>query len=245
MLGTVMVLAGRHGEGYPLLDAGMRTLREVGGPADWHVAVTSLASTLLVLERGDLVAAQGHADAGMAIFRRLGQPYGIGLAHNYQGDVARRRGDLAEAAAQYRAALPLLREARARSEIPAVLHNLALVILAQGNARRACALLAEAFGLHREVGNSMGMAECLNGLAATLLALGRPEPAALLLGALDALLENLRVPLFAAEQALYNQTVAALIALQTSAHQRLAGSTMTFAAITRFVVALAEAEAVL
>lgn len=240
MLGTVMVLAGQHDEGYPLLDAGMRTLREVGRPADWHVAVTSLASTLLVLERGDLVAAQRHADGGMAIFRRLGQPYGIGLAHNYQGDVARLRGDLAEAAAQYQAALPLLRKARARSEIPAVLHNLALVILAQGDASRACALLAEAFGLHREIGNTMGMAECLNGLAATLLALKRPEPAALLLGAVDALLEVLRVPLFAAEQALYHQTATTLLNLQTSAHQRLAGSTMTFAAITRFVGALAD-----
>lgn len=244
MLGTVMVLAGQHGEGYLLLDAGMRTLREVGAPADWHVAVTSLSSTLLVLERGDLAAAQGHADAGMAIFRRLGQPYGIGLAHNYQGDVARLRGDLAEAAAQYQAALPLLREARARSEIPAVLHNLALVVLARGDARHACTLLAEAFELHREIGNTMGMAECLNGLAATLLALGRPEPAALLLGAVDALLASLRVPLFAAEQALYDQTVAALLDLQTSKQQRLAGSTMTLAAVTRFVGALAKAEAV-
>src|SRR5690606_617176 len=137
MLGTVLVLAGRHGEGYPLLDAGAETLRGAGAPADWHVAVTSLASTLLVLERGDLAVAQSHADAGMAIFRRLGQPYGIGLAHNYQGDAARLRGDLAEAAAQYQAALSLLHEAHARSEIPAVLHNLALVILAQGDARHA------------------------------------------------------------------------------------------------------------
>ncbi len=246
MLGTVMVLTGQHGEGYPLLDAGMRTLRDVGAPADWHVAVTSLASTLLVLQRGDLAAAQGHADAGMTIFRRLGQPYGIGLAHNYQGDVARLRGDLASAAVYYQAALPLLREARARSEIPAVLHNLALVVLSRGDARQACALLGEAFGLHREIGNSMGMAECLNGLAATLIALQRPEPAALVLGAVDAMLESLRVPLFAAEQALYHQTATALRSLlhpQSSEHQRLAGSTMTLAAVTRFVVALAGEEA--
>lgn len=202
------------------------------------MAVTSLASTLLVLERGDLVAAQGHAEAGMAIFRRLGQPYGIGLAHNYQGDVARLRGDLAGAAAHYQAALPMLREAHARSEIPAVLHNLALVVLAQGDPHRGCALFTEAFELHREIGNTMGMAECLNGLAATLAALQQPEPAALLLGAVDALLASLRVPLFAAEQALYTQTAAAVRSLlhpQSCERQRLAGSAMTLAAITRFV----------
>jgi predicted ATPase/transcriptional regulator with XRE-family HTH domain len=241
MLGTVLVLAGQHSEGYALLDGGMRTLREVGEPADWYVAVTSLASTLLVLERGDLLAAERYADAGMAIFRRLGQPYGIGLAYNYQGDVARLRGDLASAATLYQAALPLLREAHARSEIPAVLHNLALVVLARGDARHAGALLAEAFELHREIGNTIGMAECLNGLAATLLALGRPEPAALLLGALETMLAGVRVPLFAAEQALYQRTAAALHTLQptrTELQQR-AGSAMTSAAVARFVGALA------
>lgn len=242
MIGTVLVLEGQHGQGYPLLDAGAQILRGAGDPAAWHVAVTSLASTLLVLEQGDLESAQGHVDDGMAIFRRLGQPYGIGLAHNYQGDVARLRGDLAGAAAQYQAALPLLREAQARSEIPAVLHNLALVSLAQGNARHACALLTEAFELHREIGNTMGMAECLNGLAAALIALQQPEPAALLLCAMDTLLESLRVPLFAAEQALYTQTATAIRALldpQSWERQRLTGSAMTLAAITRFVGTLA------
>lgn len=242
MTGTVLVLQGRHDEGYPLLDAGARTLRSAGEVAAWNVAVTSLASTLLVLERGDLVAAQGHADAGMAIFRRLGQPYGIGLAYNYQGDVARLRGDLTGAVALYQAALPLLRAAHARSEIPAVLHNLALVVLAQGDARQACILMTEGFGLHREIGNSMGMAECLNGLAATMIALQRPAPAALLLGAVDTLLESLRVPLFAAEQTLYNQTATAIRALldpQRGEQQRLAGSAMTLAAVTRYVDALA------
>jgi tetratricopeptide (TPR) repeat protein len=231
-----------YGEGYALLDAGAHLLRSAGAAADWQVAVVSLASTLLVLERGDLAEAQGHADAGMAIFRRLGQPYGIGLAYNYQGDVARLRGDLAGAAAQYETALPLLREAHARSEIPAVLHNLALVVLAQGDARHACALLTEAFELHRAIGNAMGMAECLNGLAATLIALQRPEQAALLLGAVDTLLASLRVPLFAAEQALYTRTATAVRSLldpQRSEQQRLAGSAMTLAAITRCVGDLA------
>lgn len=242
MLGTVLILEGQHGVGYPLLETGVELLRGAGAPADWHVAVTSLASTLLMLERDDLEAAQGYADAGMAIFRRLGQPYGIGLAHNYQGDVARLRGDLASAAAQYQAALPLLREAHARSEIPAVLHNLALVVLAQGDAHQARTLLAEAFELHREIGNTMGMAECLNGLAATQVALGRPEHAALLIGALDALLASLRVPLFAAEQALLTRTKAAVAALldpQRGDEQRLAGRALSLAAVTSVVGALA------
>jgi predicted ATPase/transcriptional regulator with XRE-family HTH domain len=245
MIGTVMVLAEQRGDGYAVLEEGSQILRSAGEQALWHVGVTSLASTLLVLERGDLEAAQRHADAGMAIFRELGQLYGIGLAFNYQGDVARLRGDHAAAATHYLAALPLLRQAHARSEIPAVLHNLAHVVKAQGDTLRAHALFAEGFELHREIGNRMGMAECLNGLAATLVVLRQPEPAAILLGAIETLLESLRVSFFAAEQTTYEDTTAAVRAL-LDAHlweqKRLIGRAMTSAEIVGFAGAVPAAK---
>jgi len=202
MIGTVMVLSGRA-EGHAVLGEGHALLRSAGEPAIWHVGVTSLARALLTFERGDLDAAQQYADDGMAIFRQLGQPYGIGLAFNYQGDAARLRGDYATAMARYTAALPLLRQANAKSEIPAVLHNLGHVALAQGDAGRAQALFGEGLALHRAIGNRMGMVECLIGLAATATTQGEPVQAAMLLGAADVLLEELAAPLFAAEQAVY------------------------------------------
>ena len=207
MLGTVQVLSGQAGGGHLLLEEGSAILRSAGDAALWQVGVTSLARTLLSFERGDLAAAQRHADHGMQIFRRLGQPYGIGLAFNYQGDVARQRGELGRAAAQYQAALPLLQAARARSEIPAVLHNLGHVFLAQGDAAQAAAVFAEGLELQRAVGNRMGMAECLVGLASTDLASDQDERAVMLLGAVDALLAGLNVPLFAADQAIYQRAV--------------------------------------
>ena len=207
MLGTVQVLSGQADGGHLLLEEGSAILRSAGDAALWQVGVTSLARTLLSFERGDLAAAQRHADHGMQIFRRLGQPYGIGLAFNYQGDVARQRGELGRAAAQYQAALPLLQAARARSEIPAVLHNLGHVFLAQGDAAQAAAVFAEGLELQRAVGNRMGMAECLVGLASTDLASDQDERAVMLLGAVDALLAGLNVPLFAADQAVYQRAV--------------------------------------
>lgn len=209
MIGTVMVLLNQRDDAHTILDQGMMILRQAGEPAVWHVGVTSLARTLLAFERGDLDEAQQHADAGMSIFRRLGQPYGIGLALNYQGDVARLRGSNIIAAERYQAALPLLRRAKAKSEIPAVLHNLAHVWLAQGHLPPAQTLFTEALELHREIGNRMGMVECLIGLASVAVAQDKPQPAAILLGAADTLLLSLNVPLFAAEQAIYEQTAEA------------------------------------
>lgn len=207
MLGTVQVLSGQTDDGHLLLEEGSAVLRSAGDAALWQIGVTSLARTLLSFERDDLAGAQHHADNGMLIFRRLGQPYGIGLAFNYQGDVARQRGDLARAADHYQAALPLLQEARARSEIPAVLHNLGHIFLAQGDVTQAASVFAEGLELHRAVGNRMGMVECLIGLASSDLAIDQNHRAVILLGAVDALRAALNVPLFAAEQVIYQRAV--------------------------------------
>jgi predicted ATPase/transcriptional regulator with XRE-family HTH domain len=207
MLGTVHVLSGQPDDGHVLLEQGSATLRSAGNAALWQVGVTSLARTLLSFERGDLAEAQRHADNGMRIFHQLGQPYGIGLAFNYQGDVARQRGELERAAACYQAALPLLQDARARSEIPAVLHNLGHVFLAQGDVVQAANVFAEGLELQRAVGNRMGMAECLVGLASTDLANELNRRAVMRLGAVDALLSSLNIPLFAADQAVYQRTI--------------------------------------
>lgn len=205
MQGTVLILSGDREKGYGFLEQADQLLAQAGPAALWHRGVTNLARTLLLLERDDLAAAQASAERGMAFLRQLEQPYGVGLAHNYLGDVARRKGDMAQAALCYRAALPLLEEARARSEIPAVLHNLAHALLAQGESSRARTLFAQGLALHQEIGNVMGTAECLIGLAAVALNEGRPQTAALLLGATDSLLESLHARLFAGEQALYEQ----------------------------------------
>ncbi|GAB4128310.1 MAG: helix-turn-helix domain-containing protein [Roseiflexaceae bacterium] len=206
MIGTMHVLTGQPQEGYQWLDNGINLLAQAGEKAIWYYGVTNLASTLLILQRGDLDTAQRHAERGMAVFHQLGQPYGIGLAWNYLGDVARMRGEYAHAAQCYRLALDLLHSAHANSEIPAVLHNLAHVMLAQGDHWQAYDLFGTAFELHHAIGNRMGMIECLNGFAATLLCLNDHQHATLLLGSIDAMLEGSSAPLFSTEQVIYNQT---------------------------------------
>lgn len=238
MLGTVLTLSNNKTDGAALLDQGYARLCQAGSAATWHVGVTSLARVLLSFELGRLDDAQHFAATGMRIFQQLGQPYGIGLAFNYQGDVARLRHDATTAAACYQAALPLLRQANARSEIPAVLHNLAHVLLSQGESATAYSTFVEALELHREIGNRMGMTECLIGLAATALTNRQSLVAATLLGAADNLLAQSSMPLLAAEQAIYAQTAAAVTQALGAEKQEIArqrGQAMTSAEVLQFV----------
>ncbi|HMQ51000.1 MAG TPA: helix-turn-helix domain-containing protein [Anaerolineae bacterium] len=244
MIGTIGVLSDQGEEAYAVLDRGALILSHAGALAVWHVGVVSLAQALLSCKWERLDKAQRHADAGMTIFRQLGQPYGIGLAFNYQGDVARLRGDYALATERYQAALPLLRQAKAKSEIPAVLHNLAHVLLGQDQVDRGQALFAEALELHREVGNRMGMVECLIGLAAVAVKYDQLQPAAILLGAVETLLSSLKVPLFAAEQAVYQQiaeTAAQALGQSLLAEARRVGQAMTLAEILEFASTISAA----
>jgi predicted ATPase len=238
MMGTVMMLSNQQDEAYAVLDIGGLILREAGEMAVWHVGVTSLARTLLSFESGLMDEAQQYADAGMAVFRQLGQPYGIGLAFNYQGDVARMRGDYGAAAECYQAALPLLHQANARSEIPAVLHNLAHIELVRADPGRAWHLFAEGLELHREIGNRMGIVECLVGLAATAILLHQPRHAATLLAVVDSLLAEINAPLFAGEQAVYQQAARAgkqELAAEVWAEAQEVGRAMTVAEVITFV----------
>ncbi len=245
MIGTVLVLSNGGDNAYAVVDQGALILHQAGAPAVWHVGVTSLARTLLSFQQGHLDEAQQYADAGMAVFRQLGQPYGIGLAFNYQGDVARLREDYGVAAERYQTALPLLRQANARSEIPAVLHNLAHVLLAQGHLFRAEALFAEALELHREIGNRMGVIECLIGLASVAVTQDQPRRGAILLGAVDSLLALLNVPLFAAEQAVYQRNTEAAshrLGLQAWEEAYQAGRAMTLVEAINFANIISETQ---
>src|SRR5207253_1458534 len=114
------------------------------------------------------------------------------LSHvlNALGDISHIMEDYSRAREVYEESLSLLRRLNARTDIPASLHNLGRVALAQGEVEEAKQLFTEALRLqigHKDRG---GIAECLAGLAGVAGAEEQPERAARLFGAAAALREG-------------------------------------------------------
>jgi tetratricopeptide (TPR) repeat protein len=106
----------------------------------------------------------------------------VALALDGLGDVARARGQGAQAAALYEASLALRRALGDRGGIAAALYRLGTVAQAQGESARAAGLLGESLDLFQAMGDTSRMALCLEGLAGIAGVLGHAARAVRLVG---------------------------------------------------------------
>ena len=142
----------------------------------WLERVLAALGDACIVERtgvlralGTLVGTQGDApryearlaEEAMELSRTLGDEPGIAWSLHGRGNVAQRRGDLAEATHLYEEALSLFRRVHDRPGIAAALNNLGLIAAEQCDTARARELLEEALGVYRSLGNQRGMAIAL------------------------------------------------------------------------------------
>ena len=144
-------------------------------------------------EPGDLERAHACFSESLPLARAIGDPALVAHSLNALGEIARLRGDLAEASECYRQAL---QESRGLSDSRSavILSNLGLVAFAQGDSQGARDCFDESLALYRTLGDPGGLAACLDGLAGVHAASGDAQRAAQLLGAADALRESTGEP---------------------------------------------------
>jgi predicted ATPase/transcriptional regulator with XRE-family HTH domain len=209
VLGALIAFSGEPAAGHALVAESAALFRQ-GGAADWWgLGLALINMRVFTIFAGDYETARAQSEEALAVFRALGQPYGISLALNGLGDVARVQHDYVAAAAWYEESLALLRESSVMSELPALLHNLGYVALAQGLVQKAKALFAEALATHHEAENMAGVAECLTGYAGVAAVVGQPQQAARLFGIVDSLRAGADGPIWPPEQVEYERHLAA------------------------------------
>ena len=162
---------------------------------------------LVAYHRGDYARATRIHEESLAEFRRHGLKDRVAGALNVLGDLARIAGEQERAATLYAESLDLFRELRGTPGIASALHKLGQVARATGDRAKARSFYRQSLALQRDLGNAQGIAECLAGLAGTV---PRPADAARVLGAAEALLAELGVPLAPADQAVLDRDRKAL-----------------------------------
>ena len=203
LLGWLTSLDGDQILGQAQIKQGLATFRMEPPRCRWDFGRALFIAALAAMQRGDYDAARRLCEESLAVFRALGQAYGISQALNYLGDLARLQGNYAEAAARYAESLPFVRLTGIKSDLASLLHNLGYVALVQGDAMRAQALFGEGLVLQREIGHQQGLAECLAGCAAVAAEQGDGVWSARLFGVADAICVSAGGPVWPAEQAEY------------------------------------------
>jgi predicted ATPase/class 3 adenylate cyclase len=148
---------------------------------------------LLAADQGDHENARASYEEAVRLGRRLGhRSAGVWLTD--LGSVARWEGDLERAALLLEESLAMHREAGRKESIAYALDELGVVALYQGRLQQARELLAESLRLWQEAGAMDLIVMCaLDDHAAAIAADGQGERAARLLGAAQALQEQMGI----------------------------------------------------
>jgi non-specific serine/threonine protein kinase len=192
-----------------LLHLSLNLRREAAVPLD-------LARTLAMLgvvysaQRGpgDLDRARACFAESLPLARAIGDLEMITHNLNALGEIARQRGNLAEARDCYMQA----REASARlgeTVAAVILLNLGLVTFAQGDVHAAREYFEQSIAHYRTFDEPGGLAACLDGLAGVRAVCGDPVCAVQLLGAADALRKRIDEPIQPTDSADHERFMAA------------------------------------
>jgi predicted ATPase/DNA-binding SARP family transcriptional activator len=184
--------------------------QEVGDK--WGIAFSLHNLGAAAVYQGDDKQAEALFEESLSLARGLGDKWLTAVALIALGELARLRKDYQRARARQGESLALARETGDRQIIALSLNNLALVATAQGDLARAAKFHTESLGLYRDAGERRLVLEGLEGLAEVLSMQRHPEEAARLLGAAEALRENIHHPLPTVARAGFDRTVATVLA---------------------------------
>jgi predicted ATPase/class 3 adenylate cyclase/Tfp pilus assembly protein PilF len=182
---------GDHGRAKALIEERLALARKVDDGQS--VASCFHMLGLLAADKGDHEKARASYEEAVKLGRPLGHP-AVAIWLTDLGSVARWEGDLERASLLLEESLTLHRESGHKESIAYALDELGVVALYQGQLGQACELLAESLTLWREArATDLIVMSALDDHAAAIAAEGQSERAARLLGAAQALQEQMGI----------------------------------------------------
>ena len=155
---------------------GRRWLEE--GLAGWNGAPAAVRAKAyggagsLAHCQGDHAAAKAHLEAGLVLYRELGDLEATAATVSNLGFLMRTRGDYAAARSLYEQGMKLQRELADEQGIADSLTSLGLLAMDQGDYALSSSLHEESLAMQRRLGNTRCVAIALNGLGLSALAQG-------------------------------------------------------------------------
>jgi non-specific serine/threonine protein kinase len=182
--------------------------RELGGGRPLGQAL--MASARLAIAQGDLATARRQFEESVAISREVGDTYTLALAIANQGIAASIEGDHVTARSYLDESAAICRERGDRVCMTVPLGYSGFVAARQGDYVTAGSFFEEYLQIAREVPLTWDTGWALGGVAAVVAAQGQPASAARLIGAAEAMFENIRVRRDPFEQTDFDATVSAV-----------------------------------
>ncbi len=187
-LGMLARAEGSHEQAITLFEEVLALSRELDDQPGVATALNNLGITWL--ERGDLSRAKALQEENLVLRRERGDTWGIATALANLSTIATLEEDYARGVRLAEEALVLNKEIKHKRGVAIGLKDLARLARYQGQGRRSRELLDESLPLLQQLGDKPEIASCLLGFVANMIERERFERGALLLGAIDRLVET-------------------------------------------------------
>jgi predicted ATPase/DNA-binding CsgD family transcriptional regulator len=208
-LGMIASRGGNYAEGRKLFEESMARQRELGNKRGTAFALVGYAQMLLASQH-DAEMVHPMLKESLALFREVGDRWGVAAASAYLGQVALQQGDMTTASTLANVSVQLCREIGHRWFMCQALTVLAKVAETEQDQLLARSLYQESLDVVIEVGDKVLIALGLEGLAGVVATQGEPVWATRLWGAASALRETIGAPMPPIERAGYERAVAAV-----------------------------------
>ncbi len=202
-LGIVASDRGQHARATELYERSLALFRTVDDRQGAGKVLNNLGGVAFWQE--DYPRAVTLFDESLAIWRAAGDRPHTAIVLANLGEALRAEGDHDRAVAIAREGLQLSRDVGDKRSTATALFIMGSLQQLHSIDPRAADPLLEGLLLFQHVGDKRGMAWCLEALAGPATASGRPDLAARLLGAAEALREEVRVPIQPAERPAYER----------------------------------------
>jgi predicted ATPase/transcriptional regulator with XRE-family HTH domain len=164
----------------------------------------------LFVDQGEYDVARACHEESLQIRREIGDKAGIASSLNNLAVTAIHQRDYGRAVEVLTEALPMVRDKGDKRLLSVVLGNLGLAYVRLGDYNRAVPPLLESLRLAWDMGYKLGVVHVVEGLSEVACEMGEPRRAATLLGAVEALREQLGAARDPADSADYERTLCAV-----------------------------------
>ena len=206
-LGVIAGRQGNYAEGRLLFEESVARQRELGNKRGTAFVLVGYAQMLLASQH-DAEMVHPMLKESLALFREVGDKWGVAAASMLLGQVALQRGDMTTARTLANVSVQLCREIGHRWFMCQALTVLAKVAETEQDQVLARSLYQESLDVAREVGDKVLIALGLEDLAGVVATQGDPVWATRLWAAASALRETIGAPMPPIERADYERAVA-------------------------------------
>ena len=211
-VGVVAIIQGEYTRARAVFEQTLAMQRELGNKRGIAWSLFQLA-WVFFLSQSDLIAVRSLLTEAGALFKEIGDTWGIAECSQFLGRLTLQQGDAVTAHTLLEQSLTLFREIGNRRGIARSLSHLGDVAAVQQDWARARMLYEESLTEAQEASDKVEIASCLEGVAGVVAtgwaSLANVLWAAQLWGAAEALRETMGAPLPPVERATYEERVAA------------------------------------